>query len=92
LTKDILGAMVYVDAKDTSARTIYLDQPELALPLSVYKDPENENVADLIDAYKTFVREAAQYFDPGVSNGDADDVADAIFDFEVALAEVNSLN
>ena len=44
---------VYLDDQDTAKNVIYVDQPELGLPLSMYLDVESYE--DYITAYKTFM-------------------------------------
>jgi len=89
LGQDILLSMwVYLDDKDTSKNVIYIDQPSLGLPLSMYLDPES--YADYITAYKTFMYDVAKvvslHLQSGVTDDDIGSSVEAAFEFEKSLA------
>ena len=81
---------VYLDDQDTSKNVIYVDQPELGLPLSMYLDVESYE--SYITAYKTYMVDIAKVVarELGSSVTDADITAsvDATFEFERSMAEI----
>jgi len=86
----LLSIWVYLDDFDTSHNTIYIDQPDLALPLSMYLDLDS--YADYITAYKTFMVASASVIarelGSQVSNLDLIQKAEEVFEFERQLALV----
>ena len=53
----LISSFVFLDEIDVSHNVIYVDQPDLALPRTMYLD--TESYADYIAAYKTFMLETA---------------------------------
>ena len=53
----LISSFVFLDEVDVSHNVIYVDQPDLALPRTMYLD--TESYADYIAAYKTFMLETA---------------------------------
>jgi hypothetical protein len=69
-------------------RIIYVDQPGLIFPSSVYRDGSDE----LKNAYIKFVSDSALLFDDTLSSDELETAAEAMFDLESVLAEVERLS
>jgi len=86
----LLSVWVYLDDLNTEQNVIYVDQPELALPLSMYMDLDS--YADYIAAYKTFMVETAKVFVREMGTAVSEETlmakADEIFEFERQIALV----
>jgi len=85
-----LGLWVYLDDFNTEHNIIYLDQPDLGLPMSMYLDLDS--YADYITAYKTFMVDTARVVVRELGTAVTDEelamAVDKVFDFEAALAGV----
>jgi len=86
----LLSSWVYLDDFDTSHNIIYLDQPDLGLPHSMYLDVES--YADYIAAYKTFMVSAAAVFAREIGSSvtveQLEASADEVFEYEKQLAMI----
>jgi len=86
----LLSIWVFLDDFNTEENVIYIDQPGLALPLSMYLDLDS--YADYIAAYKTFMVETARVMVRELGTSVTEDqlilTADKIFDFEREVALV----
>lgn len=86
----LLSVWVYLDDFNTEHNIIYVDQPDLGLPQSMYLD--TESYADYITAYKTFMVESAKVFVKEMSSGVSEETlmakADEVFEFERQIAMV----
>lgn len=84
----LLSTWVYLDEQDTSHNVIYLDQPELGLPHSMYLDLDS--YADYITAYKTFMFDVAKIVAGALESSVSDEeiMADVekAFEFETSIA------
>ena len=97
-----LSLWVYLDDFNTEHNIIYLDQPDLGLPMSMYLDLDS--YADYITAYKTFMVDTARVVVRELGTAVTDEelamvklppthltdlqAVDKVFDFEAALAGV----
>lgn len=86
----LLSLWVYLDDLDTENNVIYIDQPGLGLPLSMYLDLES--YASYITAYKTFMVDLARVIVRELGTGVTEDMllesAEQIFEFEREIAQV----
>jgi len=86
----ILSSWVYLDDLDTSKNVLYVDQPELGLPLSMYLD--TESYAEYITAYKTFMFEVALVLVRELGSSVTDDQihsqVEQAFAFETKIAKI----
>jgi len=86
----LLSLWVYLDDLNTEKNVIYIDQPDLGLPLSMYLD--EESYAEYISAYKTFIIETAKVLvremGTGVSEETLSAKADELFEFEKQIAMI----
>jgi len=84
----LISSFVFLDEIDVSHNVIYVDQPDLALPRTMYLD--TESYADYIAAYKTFMLETAMVMARELGetvDSDALSLAvENVFKFEAALA------
>merc|ERR1712013_477893 len=82
--------MVYLDDLDTEKNVIYIDQPSLGLPLSMYLDLDS--YSSYIMAYKTFIVETAKVIVRELGTAVTEDTlaakAEEVFEFERQLAQV----
>jgi len=87
----IMSAFVYLDEIDTSHNVIYLDQPDLALPRSMYLD--TENYAEYIAAYKKLIFKVAQVMTRELATNIPDETlnvdVEAVFEFEAQIAKIS---
>jgi len=86
----LLSIWVYLDDFETSQNVIYIDQPDLGLPMSMYLDVES--YADYIAAYKNFMVSAAAVFarelGSSVTAEQLQASADEVFEFERQIAMI----
>jgi len=84
----LLSIFVYLDDFNTAHNVIYVDQPDLGLPLSMYLDLDS--YADYIAAYKTYMVDTARVMVRELATAVPDEqlamAADKIFDFEKNVA------
>jgi len=84
----LLSIFVYLDDFNTAHNVIYVDQPDLGLPLSMYLDLDS--YADYIAAYKTYMVDTARVMVRELGTAVPDEqlamAADKIFDFEMNVA------
>merc|ERR1740137_126408 len=86
----LLDTWVYLDDLDTEKNVIYVDQPGLGLPLSMYLDLES--YADYIAAYKTYMVDTAKVMVRELATGVTEETlmakAEEVFEFERQIALV----
>lgn len=86
----LLSVWVYLDDLNTEQNVIYVDQPDLGLPLSMYMDLDS--YADYIAAYKTFMVETAKVLVREMGTAVSEETlmakADEVFEFERQIALV----
>lgn len=86
----LLSSWVYLDDLNTSENVIYIDQPELGLPHSMYLD--EDSYSDYIAAYKTFIVNSARVLVRELGTAVTGDTliqkANEIFEFEKQIAMV----
>merc|ERR1711892_8313 len=86
----LLDTWVYLDDLDTEQNVIYVDQPGLGLPLSMYLDLES--YADYIAAYKTYMVDTAKVMVRVLATGVTEETlmakAEEVFEFERQIALV----
>jgi len=91
-TDRLLSLWVYLDDLDTETNVVYLDQPDLGLPLSFYMD--EESYADYIAAYKTFIFDIATVMvrevGSGVSAEDLKSAIEDVYQLEKSLAMIST--
>jgi len=84
----LLSIFVYLDDFNTEHNIIYVDQPDLGLPMSMYLDLDS--YADYIAAYKTYMVDTARVMVRELGTGVSDEqlamAADKMFDFEREVA------
>jgi len=86
----LMSLWVYLDDLDTENNVIYIDQPDLGLPLSMYLDLDS--YASYISAYKTFMVEVSKVIVRELGTGVTEETlvakAEEIFEFERQIAQV----
>jgi len=84
----LLKLWVFLDDFNTEQNVIYVDQPDLGLPLSMYLDLES--YAEYITAYKTFMVDTARVLVRELGTSVTEEqlvaAADKVFDFETRVA------
>jgi len=85
----LLSTWVYLDDFNTDHNVIYLDQPDLGLPQSMYLD--QESYADYIAAYKAFMFGTAKVMARELGSGVEDsfllESVDSVFELEAGIAK-----
>jgi len=86
----LISLWVYMDDLNTEQNVIYIDQPSLGLPLSMYLD--EASYADYIAAYKKFMLEVATVYvrelGTGVTEESLTASVEEVFLFEQQIAQI----
>eukprot|EP00092_Neocalanus_flemingeri_P034170 GFUD01037162.1.p1 GENE.GFUD01037162.1~~GFUD01037162.1.p1 ORF type:complete len:770 (-),score=219.06 GFUD01037162.1:48-2252(-) len=86
----LLSVYVYLDDFNTEQNVVYVDQPGLGLPQSMYLDVDS--YAEYIAAYKTFMVDTGSVLVRELGSGVSDETlmakADEVFEFERQIAMV----
>jgi len=86
----LVSSWVYLDDFNTEQNVIYIDQPDLGLPQSMYLDLDS--YADYIAAYKTFIVETSKVFAREIGTEVTEETlvakAEDVFEFERQIAMV----
>lgn len=87
----ILSNYVYLDAKNTSIYSLYVDSPTFGVGRAQLIKPEDEQNKKIIEAYKQFIRSSVYLLGDNISPHLEDDI-NKMVQFEMELAKISADN